>query len=661
MSKYENLVRKLKDSGEFFAAGFLENPEDSMFLRFSRAYRRYFENLCYPYGGEALYPCGSKSTGAFCFPDFSFTMGLSGYEFEKRFPEASRLIWTELWRFDFSVPRQHIVGGNMYTHSHPNFSRIIKEGLDSYEKRIEKIDDPEFREGLLEVMGGIRAYHRNAVELLSEKAPDSPLLKALLKVPFSPAETLYEGLVCLNFIYYIDGCDNIGRPDADLFHLYRGEDVTELFAQFFKNVDDNNGWSWALGPDYNPLTLQCLKAVKGKRRPSLELRVTPDMPDELWEAAIESISCGGGSPSLYNEAGYQSALRKFLPEIPEEDRKCFAGGGCTETMLAGLTRAGSLDAGINLPLVFEEYMRENLSSAKDFEEFYKGFIEKGRAVTEEVLEAVSESQKSRAENRPHPLRTLLTDDCIDKGLDFNAGGARYNWSVVNLAGLVNVSDSLSVIKTLVFEDKTMSGEELLGRLDGGDRFSEFKKVPRHGTDSEESNALIKRLSSDICAAFHGKTPWLGGKFLPSSIQFLTYVDSGKPVGATPDGRLSGEPLADSIGAVHQNDRLGVTAMLSSAAAIDQSEFVGTPVLNLSISVEHCRQALKGLALGYFEKGGMQLQITCIDKETMADALVSPEKYPNMVVRLGGYSEYFIRLPKELQTSVAERTIHSLDE
>lgn len=81
----------------------------------------------------------------------------------------------------------------------------------------------------------------------------------------------------------------------------------------------------------------------------------------------------------------------------------------------------------------------------------------------------------------------------------------------------------------------------------------------------------------------------------------------------------------------------------------------------SESAEHCRQALKGLALGYFEKGGMQLQITCIDKETMADALVSPEKYPNMVVRVGGYSEYFIRLPKELQTAVAERTIHSLDE
>lgn len=658
MNNENTLVKKLNDAGEYFAAGLFEKPDAAAFVRYSRAYRRYFETRkLNEYSGESLYPCGSKYTGLLCFPDYSFTLGVQWEAFEKKCPFAYKEIEQEFFKFESSVPVGHRVGGNMYTHSYPNFARVIKEGFDSYEKRIEKIADPDIREGLLDVMAGIRAYHGKVLKMLSAKAPDSDLYKALLKVPFSPAETLYEGLVCLNFVYYLDHCDNIGRLDADLIHLYKGEDVTEILRQFFKNVDANSGWSGSLGPDYNPLTLQCIKSVKGLRRPSLELRVTPDMSDELWEAAIDSICAGGGSPSLYNEAGYQSSLKKLFPEIPEADLKCFGGGGCTETMLAGISNVGSLDAGINLALVFEEYMRKNLGNAKSFEAFYQGFIAESGKLTEEVLEGISKSQKSRAEHRPQPVRTLLIDDCIDRGKDYNAGGARYYWSVVNIAGIVNVLDSLSVIKKLVFEDKVMSGSEMLGRLDAGDRLLQFKNVPRHGVNNEESDALAARFSADICAPFKDKTPYLGGKFLPSSIQFLTYIQSGSVVGATPDGRLAGEPLADCIGAVHNNDTKGATALLGSAASLCQSEFAGTPVLNITLDAEKSHSSLRPLVLGYFEKGGMQLQVTCLKVDELMDAVEHPEKYPNLIVRLGGYSEYFDRLSKPLRESVAKRTVY----
>ena len=230
----------------------------------------------------------------------------------------------------------------------------------------------------------------------------------------------------MEFIYYIDGCDNPGRLDADLIDFYKGENIEVLLREFFIHVDINNGWSSALGPNCNPLTLQCLHAIKGLRRPSLELRVTNNMPDEIWQAAIDSLMTGCGQPAFYCEEAYQSALSERFPKIPKEDLLCFNGGGCTETMLAGMSNVGSLDAGINLPLIFSAWMREQLMKKSDFETFYLGLLDQISSVTAEVLDIVNEFRKMRAHVRPQPVRSLLIDDCIDNGLDFNAGGARYN-------------------------------------------------------------------------------------------------------------------------------------------------------------------------------------------------------------------------------------------
>ena len=127
------------------------------------------------------------------------------------------------------------------------------------------------------------------------------------------------------------------------------------------------------------------------------------------------------------------------------------------------------------------------------------------------------------------------------------------------------------------------------------------------------------------------------------------------IGATPDGRHSGEPLCDSIGAIHGNDKLGITALLSSAASLCQSKMAGTPVMNVRLNAKQVSTALKALVNGYFKKGGMQLQITCVNREDLIDAKKNPQKYPNLIVRIGGYSEYFTRLSSELQQTVIDRT------
>ena len=650
------MQKRFEEINEYYASGFYEEPTASPFVRFSRAIRRYLEKRPLPaYNGQALYPCGQLSVDTCVNYNFSYTVRVNWEELEKKDLIAAQALRQDLSGFRILMPPEHTVGGAMFTHSFPNFRRIVREGLNSYQSRIEQMEDEDLRRGLLDVIAGIRAAHTRALELVKENYADTQLYLALEKVPFNPADTLYEAIVCWNFIYYMDGCDNIGHLDADLIDFYKGEDMTEVFRCFFRNVDANSGWSGALGPNYNALTLQCLRACKGIRRPSLELRVTPDMPQEIWDVAIDAIKAGGGSPSLYNEEAYQSALGKLFPDIPIEDRLRFCGGGCTETMLTGISNVGSLDAGINVALIFERVMREELPKCKTFDSFYENFIQTCHNEITKVLELVSDSQKLRARYRPQPMRTLLIDDCIDKEKDFNNGGARYTWSVINLAGMINVLDSLLTIRQIVFTEGKMSGEEILGYMDEGGTFLDAPSIPRHGNDLDEANAMAFRLSSDICSVFEDKEPYLGGKFLPSSIQFTTYRGAGVHIGATPDGRHSGEPLCDSIGAIHGNDKLGITALLSSAASLCQSKMAGTPVMNVRLNAKQVSTALKALVNGYFKKGGMQLQITCVNREDLIDAKKNPQKYPNLIVRIGGYSEYFTRLSSELQQTVIDRT------
>lgn len=646
--------------GEYFAAGFYEKPDASRFVRYSLALRRYLENRKMPvYNGETLYPCGSFASGLLAYFNYSHMIDIKKAALSEKDADAANALIRDTVTFPNGspIPGEHSVGGMMYTHSHINFRRIIREGLNTYRERVEKMKNADMREGLLHVLSGIEAFHRRSLTLLRESGANEKLCAALEKVPMNAADTLYEALVAWNFVYYMDGCDNIGNIDADLIDFYRGEDMTEVLRCFFKNVDANDGWSGSLGPNYNELTLQCLRACKGLRRPSLELRVTPDMPKKIWEAATESIKAGGGSPSLYNEEAYQRAISEYFPSIPKSDLLRFCGGGCTETMLAGLCNVGSLDAGVNVALIFDRFMREVLPEAQDFDSFYCAFIEKCRCEIYTVLDGVSEAQKLRAERRPQPMRTLLIDDCIDKERDYNAGGARYYWSVINIAGLINVIDSMLTVKNVVFDRKIMTGQELITYIDSGKSFLGLSDIPRHGNDSDKANAMAQQLSKDICSAFDDKTPYLGGRFMPSSIQFVTYTAAGKGVGATPDGRNNGAPLCDSIGAIHGNDKEGITALLNSAASICQQKMAGTPVLNVKMEVSQIQDTLEALIKGYFALGGMQVQITCVNKDDLIAAMDNPESYPNLIVRIGGYSEYFSRLTPELRRSVVERTVY----
>lgn len=657
-NEYKDLVKLFFESGEPFAAGFFEAPERNRFYRFARAQRVFWENMILPaYNGGQLYPTGHRFQARYAVkPDYSYTFSIDWELLKQKGCKGVEALQQETSLLQGKYT-PHTVGGFCYTHSIPNYSRIIMEGLDSYEERIMKLEAGDFRDGLLEIIAGIRIYRDRALALLKKANAPPRLIKAMKKVPFLPAEDLYEAVVAWNFIYYVDGCDNPGRLDEGLYPFYQGENIEDLLREFFVNVDQNDGWSSALGPKYNPLTLQVLKAIKGLRRPSLELRVTKYMPPEIWEDAAEALITGCGQPAFYNEEAYQAALTRRFPHIPKSDLEQFNGGGCTETMLAGMSNVGSLDAGINLLLIFSRYMRSALKNCSDFNTFYNGLIDEIRSEVADTLDIVNEYKKIRSKVRPQPVRTLLVDDCIDKGLDFNAGGARYYWSVINLAGLVNCIDSLLAIKKLVFEDKEYNAESFIQALDEQNPsfLLRLRSCPCYGVDDDNADALASRFTADVCESLNQRTPYLGGVFLPSSIQFTTYTVAGSNIPATPDGRSYGDPLADSIGPIHGRDTKGPTAMLNSAAKLPQKLMLGTPILNIRLQKNFIRNHLQALITGYFKQGGMQVQISCVSREDILDAMEHPERHENLIVRIGGYSEYFNRLSPELKQTVLQRT------
>ncbi len=645
---------------EYMAAGMFEECDRSLFYRKALGIRRYYENCpLYDYNGEYLYPSGIQKNDAKIVPHYLTGTTYTQSDLSEIDKELLKEFEDDFYRYSSSVPKEHCVAGNMYTHSSANYKRIAAEGLDSYEERIKKISDKDMREGLLHLIAGIRVFHKRSLEFLSECGARAGLIDALNQVPFKPARSLYEAIVSRNFVMYLDNCDNLGAITVDLFPYYKGENVVEVLKNLYDNLDCNGGYSMSLDTNYSPLTVQCLEAATGKRRPMIELFVNENMPTEVWNAALKLVKSGGGQPAFYSEQPIYEGLMKKFPEITKTDIKSFCGGGCTESMLEGLCNVGSLDAGINLALIFRDAIFDCLEISSDFEVFYRSFIEKTRAVVDTVTTEISNSEKSRSIHSPLPMRTLLTDDCIDKELDFNAGGARYTWSIINFAGMINLIDGMLVIRDTVFKDKIYTPSEFCRLLADNDPdfLSAAKSHPVHfGIANPDADAFAHKISSEIYAMLEGKKTFLGGKFIPASIQFMTAASAGKAIGATPDGRADFSPLCDSLGAIFGKDTKGPTALLRSVTALDLKSALGIPVLNFNIDQSFDNATLRALIEGYVRLGGIQMQISCVSKEELLAAYENPEDHRNLIVRVGGYSEYFCRLNDELKMVVINRTI-----
>jgi len=268
---------------------------------------------------------------------------------------------------------------------------------------------------------------------------------------------------------------------------------------------------------------------------------------------------------------------------------------------------------------------------------------------------------------PAVFLSVLIDDCIAKGTDYNAGGARYNTSYIQCVGIGTIADSLSAIRTHVFGEGRVTMDALRAAL--ADDFAEdeplrqalVNKTPRYGNDDDRADAIMRRVFDALVDTIEGRPNQRGGVYHVDMLPTTCHIYFGSVLGASADGRHAGTPVSEGISPVQGADRHGPTAVVKSAAKMDQLRTGGT-LLNMKFmpSVLDDEEGLNGMARlvrTYFRMDGHHVQFNVVDADTLRKAQENPEAYRDLIVRVAGYSDYFCDLGRELQDEIIARTAH----
>ncbi len=300
-----------------------------------------------------------------------------------------------------------------------------------------------------------------------------------------------------------------------------------------------------------------------------------------------------------------------------------------------------------------------------FDDLLAAFFRQLETMVFQVTEATNLRDAIWAERFHNPLISCTIDGCIESATDMTAGGARYSFGAVGGGGLGTVVDSLATIRALVFEQRSVGMDELLRGLATNFRGREalrerLRAGPRFGNDDPDVDALARLVVDRFCAMVSARKTVTGGHFKASFISYGLNVYEGALEPATPDGRLAGEPLSNSISPSNGAERKGPTAALSSVARIDHTKIGYGSSLNmrLPIGVLASRKGVESVAdlvRTYFRKGGFHVQFNAVDAATLRAAQERPEDWPDLIVRVSGYSAYFTRLGRRIQDDIIART------
>ena len=235
----DSMITKLRDAGEFYAAGLLECPDKTLLWSFSHATAEFFKTCALPaYDGGRLYPCGFSFTNCSSLgavPEYAFTWRYHAGEIGKKVPEAVPALNAIAGKVA-PIHTPHTVGGAGYTHSFINFRRILSDGLLGYRARVDALPEGDFRESMTMLLDGIEVLKQRCVAYLTEQNARPELIAALEWVPNHTPRNIYEALVAWNFVYYVDGCDDLGGLDRGLVPYWNGEDVTDLIHELYTHV-----------------------------------------------------------------------------------------------------------------------------------------------------------------------------------------------------------------------------------------------------------------------------------------------------------------------------------------------------------------------------------------------------------------------------------------
>jgi len=450
---------------------------------------------------------------------------------------------------------------------------------------------------------------------------------------------------------------------------------------YFQNIII--GGQDAYGSDaVNELSYICLEATEELKlpQPSLSARYHKNTQGQFFDRALKVIGGGGGLPALFNDDVIIPA--KENSGITTEDARDYGIVGCAEPAVPGKEFGQTEALRINWAKILELMLNdgtctitgEKVKMAKrklpefaSFDEFYKSYKEEFMHFIDLGVNSLRILEKAFSRYCPHPYVSVLMEGCIESGKDVTDGGAKYNLTTINGCGMANTADSLAAIKKVVFEDKRLSLDRLKEIIhtdfEGEEALRQMliSNPPKFGNDIDSVDLLLKDLSDIFCNHITKYKNTRGGKFQAGLYTVWMHSVSGNLTGALPDGRLASKSLANSLSPSQGRDKSGPTAVVNSITKLDHKLLGNGMVLDMKFLPQlfiNCEEfeKFKILIKTYFELGGMEIQLNVIDKETLIRARDFPQEYQNLVVRVSGFSAYFVQLDRLLQDEIIERTV-----
>ncbi|MGD2071351.1 MAG: glycyl radical protein [Gemmatimonadota bacterium] len=414
-------------------------------------------------------------------------------------------------------------------------------------------------------------------------------------------------------------------------------------------------------------------------QPSNNLQVSRKTPEHLLEHALRVVRKGYGFPSLFNaDSVVEEQVRQGKTL---EDARAGGCSGCVEVGAFG-KEAYILTGYFNTVKVLEITLHDGIDprtgrrigpptgspeTFATFDELFEAYRTQLRHFIDVKVRGNRLIERLYAQEMPAPFLSVLIDDCIEKGRDYNAGGARYDNTFIQVVGIGTITDCLAALEKEVFQDGCTTLDALVEVLDRDFEDAEplrqklVNRMPRYGNDDDRADRHMERTFRCLFEMIDGRPNTKGGHYRIEMLPTTSHIYFGQVTGATPDGRKAGQPVSEGISPVQGADRKGPTAVFRSAAKMDHVKTGGT-LLNMKFtpSLLEGDEGIRGLAhlvRSYFKLDGHHVQFNVVDAEVLRNAQRNPEAHRDLIVRVAGYSDYFCDLSVELQDEIIARTEH----
>lgn len=664
----------------------------------------------YMFGGGIVFDGGKLAQERESHPEYSDAFDEIRHTFEPlRTDTLVNQTRTELQ--DCFIANNTGWGGTWGGHSNPDYQMLLELGTDGLRGRIARYETQHDASAWYAALGvaldaldtlGDRFAALYATQAESEADASLAQLygrisKAFSVVPRRPARDFLEASCLFYMAFTFDGCDSPGRFDQFMKAYWACSDKADarrLLEYMWVGFHKTRSWNLCIGgcdaqwrDESNELTYAVLETAKkyGYNTPNLTLRCHGGMPESLRRLAAETIGTGIGMPALYNDEAVCPALEEL--GIAPEDAHNYCMNGCNQIDIQGKSHMGLEDGELSLIKCLEYALHDgkclhtgkqiglrtgDASCFQTFSDVFNAFKMQIKWGLDEVVDMANKAQRVYGEHAPNPLRSNLLRGCVESGRDYKCGGPVYNHGQILTEGLADAVDSLAAIKHFVFDTGEVGMEELVEalRTDFAGKEALRLKLRRYEGKFGNDIAEVDEIAREVIGFFFGTMSvyrtWRdseNGIYGGGLSTFNRTGRYGSTLGATAAGHHAGDPnLADSIGAVPGCDVNGPTSLVKSALAYDHRLAKSGFVLQLKFdkalfNSEAGLSSFLSLWKTYFSGGGQQLSINVLSQGELLEAQKNPDAYGNLIVRVGGYSDYFVKLPVALQNNIIQRTMY----